>query len=168
MTGRRISFRLGEVVANWRDTDLADWRRALRGTGRSLLVTNGCFDLLGSHHVRLLTHMRLSYPKAMRIVCLNSDDSVARIKGTERPIIPFADRAYMLAALSSVDQVIGFDEDTPEELYAVLQPHVLCKGADAVRPYPGEQYASGILSAPSFPGSTTETIRRIFANVRNP
>ena len=96
--------------------------------GKTIVMTNGCFDLLHLGHLDFLERS-----KAMGdvlIVALNRDDSITRLKGTSRPVNDFESRAKILASLSFVDFVIGFDEDTPEKLYSQLLPHILVKGED--------------------------------------
>lgn len=93
-----------------------------------LVFTNGCFDLLHRGHVELFIAARLHGDRL--VVGLNSDDSAYRLKGAGRPLTPELDRAACLAALESVDGVVFFDEDTPAELIAELQPDVLVKGGD--------------------------------------
>ncbi|OUU23551.1 MAG: D-glycero-beta-D-manno-heptose 1-phosphate adenylyltransferase [Planctomycetia bacterium TMED53] len=99
-----------------------------RSAGQTVVFTNGCFDLLHSGHLQLLEAAR-AYGDVL-IVGLNSDESVSRLKGPERPILPASERARLLGALSSVDHVVIFDEDTPESLIGDLLPDVLVKGAD--------------------------------------
>lgn len=89
---------------------------------------NGAFDALHAGHVHLLKKAKKLGDKL--IVAINSDESVARIKGKNRPIIPLADRMEMLAALECVDSVLSFDEDTPLELIKTLKPDILVKGND--------------------------------------
>lgn len=102
------------------------WRAAVRGP---LVFTNGVFDLLHPGHVELLESARLE-GEALA-VGVNSDSSARRLsKGTERPLVPEAARARVLAGLAAVDCVILFDEDTPLELIRSLAPEVLVKGAD--------------------------------------
>lgn len=96
--------------------------------GRRVGFTNGCFDLLHAGHVSLLQAARARCDRL--VVGLNSDASVRRLKGAGRPVSPAADRALVLAALSSVDLVVNFDEDTPAALIETLVPDVLVKGAD--------------------------------------
>jgi D-beta-D-heptose 7-phosphate kinase/D-beta-D-heptose 1-phosphate adenosyltransferase len=100
----------------------------LREDGRTIVFTNGVFDLLHPGHVRYLEVAR-SLGDAL-IVGLNSDESVRRNKGPARPINAQQERAELLAALSSVDAVVVFDEDTPAAIVEALQPDILVKGAD--------------------------------------
>ena len=93
-----------------------------------MVATGGCFDLLHAGHVHVLrTARRLG---DCLVVCLNSDDSVRRLKGRGRPLVPAADRAAVLRALACVDAVALFDEDTPEAVLDRLRPDVWAKGAD--------------------------------------
>ena len=109
--------------------ELARRLKALQAEGKSVVVTNGCFDVLHPGHVDLLTRARAEGDAL--VVGLNSDDSVRRQnKGPERPINSEDVRAFMLAHLASVDYVVLFSEDTPLELIRVLEPDVLVKGGD--------------------------------------
>ena len=100
----------------------------LRAASRTVVFTNGVFDLLHPGHVRYLGVAR-SLGDAL-IVGLNSDASVRRNKGAGRPITPQEERAELLLALAAVDAAVLFDEDTPAEIIAAIQPDVLVKGAD--------------------------------------
>jgi D-beta-D-heptose 7-phosphate kinase/D-beta-D-heptose 1-phosphate adenosyltransferase len=90
--------------------------------------TNGCFDIVHSGHVALLAQARAECDRL--VVALNSDSSVRRLKGTERPLNALEARARVIAALRDVDCVTSFEEDTPREMIAALLPDVLVKGAD--------------------------------------
>jgi D-beta-D-heptose 7-phosphate kinase / D-beta-D-heptose 1-phosphate adenosyltransferase len=99
-----------------------------RREGRRLVFTNGCFDILHRGHITYLNQA-----KAMGdvlIVGLNSDDSVRRLKGPERPINTLEDRAHVLAALSCIDHIVAFDEETPVRLIERIRPDVFVKGGD--------------------------------------
>lgn len=100
----------------------------VRRAGGRVVFTNGVFDLLHPGHVRYLRAAR-ALGDAL-IVGLNGDASVRRNKGPDRPVTPAAERAEILAALSSVDGVVIFEEDTPLAVITALQPDVLVKGAD--------------------------------------
>jgi rfaE bifunctional protein nucleotidyltransferase chain/domain len=100
----------------------------LRADGRTVVFTNGVFDLLHPGHVRYLQQAR-ALGDAL-VVGVNADESVRRNKGSDRPITPEAERAEMLAALACVDAVVVFPEETPAEIVRALQPDVLVKGAD--------------------------------------
>ena len=109
--------------------DASAWVARLRARHQTIVFTNGVFDLLHPGHVRYLQSAR-QLGDAL-IVGLNSDRSVrAQGKGNDRPINPEAARAEVLAALAAVDAVVIFDEDTPHDIIAALQPDVLVKGAD--------------------------------------
>ena len=100
----------------------------LRAAGKTIVFTNGVFDLLHIGHLRYLQQAR-TLGDAL-IVGLNSDRSVRANKGPQRPITPEAERAEVLEALSCVDGVVIFDDETPHDLIAAIQPDVLVKGAD--------------------------------------
>ena len=100
----------------------------LRRSGAVIVFTNGVFDLLHPGHVRYLRQAR-ALGDAL-VIGLNSDASVRRNKGSDRPITPENERAEILAALDCVDAVVIFDEDTPAEIIRACQPDVLVKGAD--------------------------------------
>jgi D-beta-D-heptose 7-phosphate kinase/D-beta-D-heptose 1-phosphate adenosyltransferase len=104
------------------DERLAEWR------GLRIGFTNGCFDLLHPGHVRLMTEARAACDRL--VVGLNSDASVRRLKGKERPVQDQQARAEVLAALEAVDLVVIFEQDTPVELIRRVKPTVLVKGAD--------------------------------------
>jgi D-beta-D-heptose 7-phosphate kinase/D-beta-D-heptose 1-phosphate adenosyltransferase len=110
------------------DDDLVRFVRDARSAGQRIVFTNGVFDLLHPGHVRYLQQARKLGD--MLVVGLNSDASVRRNKGPDRPINPEDERAEVLAALDSVDAVVIFDEDTPAEIVRALQPDILVKGAD--------------------------------------
>ena len=100
----------------------------LRAQGKTVVFTNGVYDLLHPGHIRYLQAAR-ALGDAL-VVGVNSDRSVRANKGPGRPVNPEAERAEVIAALSSVDAAIVFDEDTPNEIITRLQPDVLVKGAD--------------------------------------
>jgi rfaE bifunctional protein nucleotidyltransferase chain/domain len=101
------------------------WREELRSQKRTVVFTNGCFDLLHAGHVEYLAWARAQGDAL--IVGLNEDESLRRIKGEARPIVPFAQRATVLRALRSVDAVVGFGERTPELLLDRIRPDVHVK-----------------------------------------
>jgi rfaE bifunctional protein nucleotidyltransferase chain/domain len=112
-------------------TSLADGAalvERLRGDGKTIVFTNGVYDLIHPGHIRYLQAAR-ALGDAL-IVGVNSDRSVRANKGPSRPVNPEAERAEVIAALSCVDAAIVFDEDTPYEIISRLQPDVLVKGAD--------------------------------------
>ncbi len=101
---------------------------AWRAVGQRVVFTNGCFDLLHVGHIRLLEEARRKGDRL--IVGLNSDDSVRRLKGPRRPIVGESERAQVLAALTAVDAVVIFNENTPLRLIHAIRPDVLVKGGD--------------------------------------
>jgi D-beta-D-heptose 7-phosphate kinase/D-beta-D-heptose 1-phosphate adenosyltransferase len=145
--------------------DLISKREALRREGRTVVFTNGCFDLLHLGHVRYLAQAR-SFGDAL-VVALNSDRSVRTLKGEGRPILNERERAEVLAALQAVDYVVIFDEGTPRELIAKLLPDVLVKGGDwpldeIVGRVEVEAAGGKVLSLPYVEGSsTTDIIKKI-------
>ena len=145
---------------DWRS--LATWRE---GQGGRVVFTNGVFDLLHPGHVDVLIGARARGDAL--VVGVNSDASVRRLKGPERPVRSEGERAYVLAALECVDAVTLFEQDTPLELVEALQPDVIVKGGDyapdtvvganVVRARGGE-----VVIIPLTPGhSTTSTIERL-------
>lgn len=104
------------------------WRAELAREGKRVVFTNGVFDILHPGHVRYLTQARAHGD--VLIVAVNSNRSVRAIKGPERPIHPEHERAEVITALGVVDAAVVFDEDTPHDIIAAIQPDVLVKGAD--------------------------------------
>ena len=100
----------------------------LKAESKKIIFTNGCFDIIHSGHISYLNKAKALGD--VLIVGLNSDESVKRLKGKDRPIVNERDRAYVLANLKPVDYVVLFDEDTPCELIKEIKPDVLVKGAD--------------------------------------
>ena len=135
--------------------------RTWRARPGPVVFTNGVFDLLHRGHVDLLVAARAR--GAALLVAVNSDASVRRLKGPGRPIRPATERAYVLAALESVDAVVTFEEDTPLALIQLVRPDVLVKGgdyspdsvvgADEVRGWGGE-----VAIVPLTPGQSTTSI----------
>lgn len=140
---------------------VARWRH----NGLKIGFTNGCFDILHPGHVSLLSQARSHCDRL--VVGLNSDASVKRLKGPDRPVQSAAARGAVLSSLASVDMVVVFDEDTPRALIAALQPEVLVKGADyrkeqVVGADIVEAHGGKVVLAELVPGfSTTATIARI-------
>ncbi|MCX7624624.1 MAG: D-glycero-beta-D-manno-heptose 1-phosphate adenylyltransferase [Candidatus Sumerlaeaceae bacterium] len=100
----------------------------LRRAGKTIVFTNGVFDLIHPGHVRYLRQAR-SLGDAL-VVALNSDASVKRVKGPQRPILPLAERARILGMFEMVDYLTAFEEETPVEVIKALRPSVLVKGGD--------------------------------------
>ena len=108
--------------------ELNDLLNKLRNEGKTIVTTNGCFDILHVGHVRYLEKTK-TFADVL-IVALNSDKSVKSIKGDSRPINKEEDRAEVLSALKCVDYVVLFDEDSPIDLLLQIKPDVYTKGAD--------------------------------------
>jgi len=140
---------------------LKEWRAA----GQKVVFTNGCFDILHVGHVTLLAHAKALGDKL--ILGLNSDESVKRLKGEQRPINKESDRAIILAALECIDAVVIFHEDTPTELIQALTPDILVKGGDYTKEQIVgadyvEQCGGEVVIVPFVKGySTTETLAKI-------
>jgi len=124
------------------------------------VFTNGCFDILHKGHVEYLQRSRALGDYL--IVGLNSDDSVRRLKGDSRPINPQEDRKYVLEALSCVDEIIIFDEDTPLRLIKELKPDIITKGGDYEKEDVVGRNLARVVIFPYLSGySTTETLHAI-------
>ncbi|MBI3260419.1 MAG: D-glycero-beta-D-manno-heptose 1-phosphate adenylyltransferase [Ignavibacteriae bacterium] len=107
---------------------LAEVCQELRSASKKIVFTNGCFDILHSGHVTYLSSAKKLGD--VLIIGLNTDASVRRLKGENRPVNSEDDRAIVINALKSVDYVVLFDEDTPLELITLLKPDILVKGGD--------------------------------------
>lgn len=125
---------------------LADRLAEVRGAGRSIALANGCFDLLHPGHVNYLEGAAAEGD--VLVVGVNADDTVRALKGPNRPVMPAADRARVVAALACVDYVTVFTERTADHLIELLRPDVHCKGTD---------YSDGV--------PEEETVRRIGGRV---
>jgi rfaE bifunctional protein nucleotidyltransferase chain/domain/rfaE bifunctional protein kinase chain/domain len=130
-----------------REHDVADLARQLRAGGRTLVATGGCFDIVHAGHIATLQAAR-RLGDAL-VVLVNSDSSVRRLKGPDRPLVAQNDRARVLQAFDCVDAVLVFDEDDPRRALAALRPDVWVKGGD----YGGTDLPEGDLVA-SYGGST--------------
>ena len=146
--------------------ELLNWLPPLRESGKKIVFTNGCYDILHPGHVDLLE--RAKALGDILILGLNSDDSVRRQnKGPERPVNPFPARAFVLAHLAAVDAVVSFDEDTPARIIEAIQPDVLVKGGDwapdrIVGRETVEARGGKVVSLPLLPGySTTAIVKKL-------
>ncbi len=133
----------------------------LKNEGKKIVMTNGCFDLLHIGHVRYL--QKAKQQGDILVVGLNTDQSTQSLKGPNRPLIPEAERAEILAALACVDYVVLFDEPTPLRLIEHIRPHVLVKGGDwephrIVGAQTVEQSGGKVLSIPLTPGRSTSNL----------
>ena len=144
--------------------ELLHERQVWKREGKTVVFTNGCYDLLHPGHIRLLERARSLGD--LLVLALNSDACVRRIKGASRPLLPEAERIEAALALEAVDAVTLFDEETPRELIAALLPDILIKGADWSHFIAGreEVEAAGgrVLTVPMEPGySTTKLVERM-------
>jgi rfaE bifunctional protein nucleotidyltransferase chain/domain len=146
---------------------LPEWRASFRATGKKLVVTNGCFDLLHLGHVTYLENAR-NQGDAL-LVGINSDSSVHQLKGPERPVNSEGDRASVLAALQSVDAVCIFTDKSAERFLAAAQPDIYIKGGDYTLETINQderrvvEHAGGkVVIVPIVPGrSTTALLKKI-------
>jgi D-beta-D-heptose 7-phosphate kinase / D-beta-D-heptose 1-phosphate adenosyltransferase len=127
-SGRELRVRLSSTEKFAEADVVADRIELARRTGARIVFTNGCFDILHRGHITYLDEAKSLGD--LLVVGLNSDDGVRRLKGPDRPINRLEDRAEVLAALSCVDVIVPFDEDTPIELIRRLRPDVFVKGGD--------------------------------------
>ncbi len=132
VSSRDMDHRLAAARAGYSKVVEPDMLRPLldsrRRDGTRIVFTNGCFDILHPGHVRMLKAAKEQGD--ILVLGLNEDESVSRLKGPDRPINPFSDRAEVLAGLDCVDYVVGFPEETPLSLIEAVQPDVLVKGGD--------------------------------------
>jgi len=149
--------------------ELIDVVRRAKSAGKVVVFTNGCFDILHVGHVRYLQKARAMGD--VLVVGVNTDESVRRLKGPDRPVNPESDRAEVLAALECVDYVSLFAEDTPVELIQAVKPDIDVKGGDyksedmpeaaVVRSYGGRVEIIPFSATDSEAFSTTRTFRTI-------
>jgi len=150
--------------------DLLKIRVRLRREGKTVVFTNGCFDLLHGGHIHLFRKAR-SLGDVL-IVALNSDASIRRFKGPSRPVFPLAERMEVLAALEFVDYVTSFSQDTPQKIIAALVPDILVKGGDwggdeIVGRAEVEAAGGKVVRVPYLRGhSSTNIIEKILKNFR--
>jgi rfaE bifunctional protein nucleotidyltransferase chain/domain len=158
-------YRLSVPAKLKQRTELAAIRAQAKRSGRSVVFTNGCFDLLHRGHVHILREAKACGD--ILIVAINSDRSVKAIKGDSRPVLPETDRVELIAAMEMVDYVVLFDEPDPYNLIAELEPDVLVKGGDwSAQKIIGadvvEKNGGRVAVIPYLKGfSTTEIIERI-------
>ncbi len=141
--------------------ELIPIRRDLKRRGKTVVFTNGCFDLLHAGHIRLFRQAhRLG---DVLIVALNDDRSVRKIKGPARPVFPLDERWEILAAIEDVDCLTSFSEETPRKIIAALVPDVLVKGGDwgpdqVIGREEVEAAGGKVVIAPYLKGSSTSSI----------
>jgi D-beta-D-heptose 7-phosphate kinase/D-beta-D-heptose 1-phosphate adenosyltransferase len=148
--------------------ELVAERERWRAAAEPVAFANGCFDLLHVGHLQLLEAARAGARRV--IVAINSDASVAALKGSSRPVVPAHERAELLLALEAVDRVTAYDEPTPLALIRALRPDVLVKGADweldqIVGRREVEADGGRVLRVPLLPGRSTS---RLVDRLRRP
>jgi len=133
----------------------------LKKENKKIVFTNGCFDLLHIGHVSLFQKAKTLGD--VLIVAINSDASLAQLKGPKRPLVPQTDRTQILAALSCIDYVVVFNEQTPCELLSKLKPDILVKGGDyKIEDIVGKEFVKEVYRYPLVEGkSTTKLIKLI-------
>ncbi|MCZ2157299.1 MAG: adenylyltransferase/cytidyltransferase family protein [Bryobacterales bacterium] len=144
--------------------DLIAERARWKASGKTVVFTNGCYDLLHPGHIRLLERARALGD--ILVLALNTDNSVQRLKGASRPILDQQTRADLVRQIAAVDAVVFFDEDTPRELIAAVLPDVLVKGADWAHFIAGSEEVIGaggrVEALPLEPGySTTNLVEAV-------
>ena len=141
--------RIGSIVKN------------LRKLGKSIVFTNGCFDIIHAGHIRLLRKCRQLGDCV--IVGLNSDESIRRLKGRARPINNLKDRIEVLSSIEYVDYIVVFDDDTPYDLIREIMPDYLVKGGDySLEEVIGREFAKKVIIVKLLPGrSTTDIVKKI-------
>jgi len=150
---------------------MAERARNLRQSGKKVVFTNGCYDILHPGHIELLSKARGLGD--VLVVAINTDDSVRRLKGPGRPIFDEAERAELLGALEMVDFVCAFSEDTPLEAILKIRPDVLVKGADwgideIVGRVEVESWGGRVVAVPLVGGkSTTGIVERVLTRYGN-
>lgn len=147
------------IVHDWRqDGRLERLLQGLRRRQLRLVATNGCFDLTGAHHVRML-----SFAAGLGdflLVAVNADRTVRDLKGPGRPVVPLEDRLAVLSSLREVDCVVVFDEPTPAELWHLVRPSVLCRGGNPPPTFDESRWVGEVVICPPQPGrSTTELLQ---------
>ncbi|MBV9454617.1 MAG: D-glycero-beta-D-manno-heptose 1-phosphate adenylyltransferase [Rubrobacter sp.] len=162
---RELLQRLPEAVDGRTERNLNEDLERVRRSGGKVIFTNGCFDLLHRGHLFLLQEARKLGD--VLVVGVNSDASARRVKGPGRPLMPEEDRVELLEALSCVDHVLVFDEDTPEDLIRRVKPDLHVKGGDhagdrLVEESVVEELGGEVVVLPLLPGSSASaTIKRI-------
>ena len=140
---------------------LREIRRELRIQGRRVVLTNGCFDILHAGHIHLFREAKSRGD--VLIVAVNDDASVQKLKGASRPVFPLAERLEVLEAVSDIDYLIPFSEETPRNLVRALLPDVLLKGGDwRIENVVGREEVEGaggeVVIVPYLPGKSTSAI----------
>ena len=136
-------------------------RNSLRREGKKVVFTNGCFDILHAGHIHLFREAK-SHGDIL-IVAVNDDESVIKLKGAARPVFPLRERLEVLAAVSDVDFLVSFSEETPRMIIQALLPDILVKGGDwrpeeVVGKSEVEAEGGRVIIVPYLPGKSTSAI----------
>jgi rfaE bifunctional protein nucleotidyltransferase chain/domain len=151
--------------------ELLSIRKDLKSSGKKVVMTNGCFDLLHGGHIHLFREAK-KYGDIL-IVALNDDASITKIKGPNRPIFKLKERIEILEAVEAIDFLVSFKEETPKKLISLILPDVLVKGGDwgedeIVGREEVESAGGEVVVAPYLPGSsTTEIIEKVLKLNKN-
>ncbi len=151
--------------------ELLKIRKNLKSSGKKVVMTNGCFDLLHGGHIHLFRKAK-KYGDIL-IVALNDDASITKIKGPNRPIFKLSERIEILEAVETIDFIVSFKEETPKRLISLILPDVLIKGGDwgedeIVGREEVESAGGKVVLAPYLPGySTSEIIDKVIRLVNN-
>lgn len=142
-------------ICSW--VQLKQRLRQERKKKRSIVFTNGCFDLLHVGHLKVFLECKKKGD--VLVLGLNSDSSIRRLKGPDRPIVTQKERAFLLAGLEPIDYITIFDEDTPEKLIGLVQPDVLIKGGDwKTSEIVGRDIAKKVVRIPLIKGHSTSDL----------
>jgi D-beta-D-heptose 7-phosphate kinase/D-beta-D-heptose 1-phosphate adenosyltransferase len=151
--------------------ELLKIREELKRQNKSVVFTNGCFDLLHSGHVHIFREAKKLGDEF--IVAVNEDESVRKIKGESRPIFPLDERLEVLESIEEIDHLLSFSEETPRRIIAALRPDILVKGGDwapeeVVGREEVEQTGGRVMIIPYLEGrSTSEIVERIIRSAKN-
>lgn len=154
-----------KIILDW--SKLKAWREKWREEGKKVVFTNGCFDLLHAGHIWLFKKGKELGD--VLVVAVNSDSSLRRLKGPQRPVFPLKERLEILAAVEEIDVLTAFSQDTPQKIIALLRPDILVKGGDwppdqIVGRKEVEESGGRVVLIPYLPGlSTTQLIQKIIA-----
>ncbi|MDD2524015.1 MAG: D-glycero-beta-D-manno-heptose 1-phosphate adenylyltransferase [Endomicrobiia bacterium] len=132
----------------------------LKAKKKKIVFTNGCFDLIHIGHVSLFQKAKTLGD--VLIVAINSDKSLANLKGPKRPLVPQKDRTKLLAAITAIDYVVVFNEQTPFELLSKLKPDVLVKGGDyKIEDIVGREFVKKVYRYPLVEGKSTSNLIKL-------
>lgn len=154
-----------KIILDW--PRLKNQREKWRQEGKKVVFTNGCFDLLHAGHIWLFKKAKKLGDVLM--VAVNSDASLRRLKGPQRPVFPLKERLEILAAVEEIDVLTAFSQDTPQKIIALLRPDILVKGGDwppdqIVGRKEVEESGGRVVLIPYLPGlSTTQLLQKIIA-----